>query len=208
MELDPFVVAVGDKIHVSWPLIDGTFKDMMGVVKDLKKSKKSKFNSMNKYFIQFDGDEEVYETRLIHLQYKIRKHDKRKRVLDDQQSGVSGSSGKSSKASQCDELNHVPLPTVELTENSYKYIVAPMVGASELAFRLLCRRYGATLAYTPMISSEKFAVDAAYRAEEFQCTPEDRPVVAHFSANNPQTFLAAAKHVEKHCDAIGEFECQ
>eukprot|EP01034_Spumella_vulgaris_P021403 gene21403-27433_t len=53
-----------------------------------------------------------------------------------------------------------------------------------------------------MINSEKFAVDAAYREEEFQTTPEDRPIVAHFSANNPQTFLAAAKHVEGRCDAI------
>lgn len=87
--------------------------------------------------------------------------------------------------------------------NHLQHILAPMVGASELAFRLLCRRYGATLAYTPMISSDRFAVDAKYRAEEFQTTPEDRPIVAHFSANNPEVFLAAAKHVENYCDAIG-----
>lgn len=83
------------------------------------------------------------------------------------------------------------------------HILAPMVGASELPFRLLCRRYGATLAYTPMISSDRFAVDAKYREEEFQTVAADRPLVAHFSANNPEVFLAAAKHVESFCDAIG-----
>lgn len=90
-----------------------------------------------------------------------------------------------------------------IIKNHLHHILAPMVGASELPFRLLCRRYGATLAYTPMISSDRFAVDAKYREEEFQTIAADRPLVAHFSANNPEVFLAAAKHVETTCDAIG-----
>ena len=32
-----------------------------------------------------------------------------------------------------------------------------------------------------LIFSERFAVDEEYRKEEFQTTPEDRPLVAHFS---------------------------
>ncbi len=88
-----------------------------------------------------------------------------------------------------------PLPDV-------RYILAPMVGASELPFRLLCRRYGASIAYTPMINSERFSIDEKYREQEFQCTPEDRPLVCHFAANDPQTFLKAAKFVEDRCDAI------
>jgi hypothetical protein len=95
-----------------------------------------------------------------------------------------------------------------IREKFYKKILAPMVGASELAFRLLCRKYGATLAYTPMMSSDRFAVDPSYREEEFQTVPADRPLVAHFSANNPEVFLAAAKHVENHCDAIGDYISQ
>ena len=43
-----------------------------------------------------------------------------------------------------------------------------------------------------------------YRKIEFQTTSEDRPLVAHFSANDPRTFLAAAKLVESKCDAIGK----
>jgi len=85
----------------------------------------------------------------------------------------------------------------------YKYILAPMVGASELPFRLLCRKYGATLAYTPMMSSKQFiSDDPTYRTTEFQTIPEDRPLVAHFSANDPVEFAKAAKLVEEQCDAI------
>ena len=84
----------------------------------------------------------------------------------------------------------------------HKYILAPMVGASELAFRLLCRKYGAELAYTPMMSSQKFASDPDYRRDEFQTVLEDRPLVCHFSANNPEEFAAAARLVEGSCDAV------
>ncbi len=83
-----------------------------------------------------------------------------------------------------------------------KYILAPMVGASELPFRLLCRKYGAQTAYTPMMNSHLFATDKKYREEEFQTIEQDRPLVCHFSANDPKDFAAAAKLVENKCDAV------
>ena len=83
-----------------------------------------------------------------------------------------------------------------------RHTLAPMVGASELAFRLLCRKYGATLAYTPMMSAAEFGRSADYRRAEFQTVPEDRPLVCHFAANDPGEFAAAARLVEGKCDAI------
>ena len=41
-------------------------------------------------------------------------------------------------------------------------ICAPMVGGSELAFRLLCRRYDCDLAYTPMIHAARSVVSTQY----------------------------------------------
>ena len=86
----------------------------------------------------------------------------------------------------------------------HRYILAPMVGGSELAFRLLCRRYASRelLCYTPMMNSVRFSAEPAYRKEAFQTLPADRPLVAHFCGNDPATLLAAAKHVEGHCDAV------
>jgi tRNA-dihydrouridine synthase 1 len=84
----------------------------------------------------------------------------------------------------------------------HQYIVAPMVGASELPFRLLCRKYGAQCAYTPMMSAAQFGKDPAYRKKEFQTTPFDRPLVCHFGANDPKEFALAAKAAEPYCDAI------
>jgi tRNA-dihydrouridine synthase 1 len=48
-----------------------------------------------------------------------------------------------------------------------KLIVAPMVDNSELPFRMLCRKYGAEAAYTPMLHSRIFTENEKYRSQEF-----------------------------------------
>lgn len=84
-------------------------------------------------------------------------------------------------------------------------IVAPMVDHLELAWRILSRRYGATLCYTPMFHARLFAELAKYRHDMWG--PQDggegdRPTIVQFCANDPDYLLAAAKLVQDRCDAV------
>ncbi|KAK4260114.1 hypothetical protein QN277_003271 [Acacia crassicarpa] len=83
-----------------------------------------------------------------------------------------------------------------------KYLVAPMVDNSELPFRMLCRKYGAQAAYTPMLHSRIFTETEKYRKEEFSTCKEDRPLFVQFCANDPDTLLDAARRVEPYCDYV------
>ena len=104
-----------------------------------------------------------------------------------------------------------------------QFVVAPMVDASELPWRVLSRRYSAELCYTPMFHASNYIKDATYRRENFpdtgdleQGSPEfDRPLFVQFCANDINAFRllliyfiysinysTAAKMVEDRCDAV------
>ena len=95
-----------------------------------------------------------------------------------------------------------PFEFWEKNLRSPKHVVAPMVEQSELPFRMLCRKYGADLCYSPMFHSRSFAESQEYRRKEFSTCPEDRPLFVQFCGHDADTVLEAARHVEAECDAV------
>lgn len=89
---------------------------------------------------------------------------------------------------------------------SPKLVAAPMVDQSEYAWRLLSRKYGADLCYTPMWHAKMFSDpnNSKYRNEMWQAgtTGDDEPLFVQFCANDPAALLAAARIVEPFCDAV------
>ena len=85
-----------------------------------------------------------------------------------------------------------------------KYVVAPMVDQSELAWRMLCRKYDAQLCYTPMIHSKPFISHETYRKEHLQTCKEDRPLIVQFCGNDPVVFQKAVELTISTiaCDAV------
>ena len=107
-------------------------------------------------------------------------------------------------------MNVLALPS------SLSLIAAPMVNQSDLPFRLLTRKHGATLTYTQMLDSHKLLNDREYldfhlRDLQFCRDGYDdlglgRPVVVQLCGNDPDVVVKAARQVEGLCDAIGVYK--
>lgn len=80
-----------------------------------------------------------------------------------------------------------------------KYCVAPMVGQSDLAFRLLCLTHGATVCWTEMLFSEKIITDPDYCRNSLKSCSQDRPLIVQLCGNDPKIMAQAANIVEQHC---------
>lgn len=85
---------------------------------------------------------------------------------------------------------------------SHPYSLAPMVDHSDLPFRMLTRKYGAGLCFTPMLHSRLFVEDEKYRQKMFVTHAEDKPLVVQIAGCDPDIMLKAVKLLEPYADII------
>lgn len=90
----------------------------------------------------------------------------------------------------------------EATPFPIRHVAAPMVGCSDLAFRLLCRRHGADAAFSEMLFADRIISDPEYLRTRLQTCASDRPLIVQLAANDPTTFATAAKLIEPFADAV------
>ena len=86
-------------------------------------------------------------------------------------------------------------------------VLAPMVGASERAFRMLCRRHGCALAVTPMIHARLFGECDKLRRDvlrdlEGSVEAGDRPLLAHLCGDDKDVLLECASVCQHYVDGI------
>ena len=79
-----------------------------------------------------------------------------------------------------------------------KTVVAPMVDHSDLAYRMMTRKYGAELVFTQMFNSNTFMNSPLYREHNFTTCDGDRPLVVQFAGREevPPKMVVQAPSVE------------
>ena len=86
-------------------------------------------------------------------------------------------------------------------------VLAPMVGASERAFRMLCRSHGCDLAVTPMIHARLFGECDKLRRDvlrdlEGSVEAGDRPLLAQLCGDDKDVLLECASVCQHYVDGI------
>ena len=71
-------------------------------------------------------------------------------------------------------------------------ILAPLAGYTDLPFRLLCRKFGAALCYTEMISCHGLVYDQKKTLQMTQTVSEERPVALQLFGADPEMMSEAA----------------
>ncbi len=81
-------------------------------------------------------------------------------------------------------------------------ILAPMAGVTDVAFRTLCKRFGAGLTYTEFVSGAGLARGSAASQRLLVTDPSERPVAVQLFGANEADLVAAARLVADSFDVL------
>lgn len=94
---------------------------------------------------------------------------------------------------------HKPLKIGDLVL-AHNVVLAPLAGITNLPFRILCRREGAALAFTEMVSVNGLVREGANTMALLKSHAEDRPLGIQLFGDTPRSLAEAARMV----DGMGE----
>lgn len=75
--------------------------------------------------------------------------------------------------------------------------LAPMEDVTDIGFRLLCKRFGASMVYTEFVSAEALVRDVASTVRKLQISDEERPVGIQIYGRTVDAMVEAARIVEQ-----------
>ena len=81
-------------------------------------------------------------------------------------------------------------------------ILAPMAGVTDVAFRLLCKKYGASLTVTEMISANAVSRGNKSTIRMIDVVEEETPRVIQLFGQNTDNLVNAAKYCEDKCEIL------
>lgn len=81
-------------------------------------------------------------------------------------------------------------------------MLAPMAGYTDVAFRVLCRRQGASLVCTEMVHAQALLHGNAKTLAMTKMLDEERPVGVQLFGGEPEKAAASCRRVQETCDAI------
>lgn len=83
-----------------------------------------------------------------------------------------------------------------------KALLSPMAGVTDVAFRAMCRRYGAAMTYTEFVSSSAIVRESERSMKMLVTDPIERPVGVQLFGHDDAEVAAAAKIAAKRFDVI------
>ena len=75
--------------------------------------------------------------------------------------------------------------------------LAPMEDVTDIGFRLLCKRYGASMVYTEFVSAEALVRDVKTTVQKLTISDEERPVGIQIYGRDTDAMVEAARIVEQ-----------
>ena len=84
--------------------------------------------------------------------------------------------------------------TIDLGERPV--LLAPMEDVTDIGFRLLCKRFGASMVYTEFVSAEALVRDVKTTVRKLHISDEERPVGIQIYGRDPDAMVEAARIVE------------